>query len=585
MMQRQKHADIVIAGGGWVGLAMAKELATRTSLNVVVLERGPARKMADYAKGMDEVDYSLRYRMMQNLAEETVTHRHSMSARAVPIRQYGSFNPGTGVGGAGEHWSGLSYRYFPDLFRLETVLREKHGAGKLPPDLAVQDWGVTYEDLEPLYWRAEQMMGIGGKAGNLRGNIIEGGNIFEGPRSHEYPNPPHPPTYLGARFQKAARELGYHPYPTPAATLSQNYRNPDGVSRSGCAYCGYCMRHGCMIGAKAQPTNTLLPVLVKHNNFTLRTGCNVRRVVHREGKAEGVVYRDTNGNEQMQPADVVILASWTLNNSRLLLLSDIGERYDAVTGKGTLGKNLTHQVGCATQVFFEQHLNSFMGAGGLGFTVSDLDAGLGADPTSGILRGGAIRITSTGEGPISSFGRIPPGEVQRNWGAEWKKAALKYHDKAGMITCEAEHLAYRQNFVDLDPTYTDKFGDPLLRLTLDWTDHERRQAAAAVKVQQAIGKAMGGRLGATARSIGAHYTVTDYQSSHVQGGAIMGTSPVNSVVNPWLQHWRVPNLWVVGGSAFPQNASGNPTLTILAVAYRAADALVGQYLKKPGALA
>ena len=69
-------------------------------------------------------------------------------------------------------------------------MNEKHGAAKLPADLAVQDWGVTYDELEPHYWRAEQMMGVSGKAGNLRGKIIDGGNLFEGPRSNEYPLPP-----------------------------------------------------------------------------------------------------------------------------------------------------------------------------------------------------------------------------------------------------------------------------------------------------------------------------------------------------------------------------------------------------------
>ena len=583
-MQRQKRADIVIAGGGWVGLAMAKEIATRTSLSVVVLERGPARRLADYARGMDEVDYALRYRLMQNLADETVTHRHSAGAAAVPIRQYGSFNPGTGVGGSGEHWSGLAYRYLPDTFRLASVLREKHGS-RLSPDLAIQDWGVTYDELEPHYWHAEQTMGIGGKAGNLRGQKIEGGNIFEGPRAQEYPNPPHPATYIMKRFAQAARELGYHPYPTPAATLSQSYRNPDGVSRPGCAYCGFCSKYGCMIGAKAQPTNTLLPVLAKRSNFSLRPGCSVRRVVHRDGKAEGVTYIDSQGNEAMQPADVVIVASWTLNNARLLMLSGIGQPYDPAAGTGTLGKNLTHQVGCATQIFFNEHLNSFMGAGGLGITVSDVDGDRGPNSAADILRGGAIRITSGGEGPISGFGRIPPGEVQRNWGSAWKKAGLAWHDKATTITCEAEHMAYRHNFVDLDPAYTDKFGDPLLRLTLDWTDHERRQADMAAKVQQAIGKAMGGKVGGAARGMGARYSVIDYQSTHVQGGVIMGNSPENSVVNRWLQHWNLPNLWVAGGSAFPQNASVNPTMTIMALAYHSVDALIGRYLKRPGALA
>src|SRR5689334_22266936 len=103
-MQRLKPVDVVIAGGGLVGLTLAKEITARTSLSVVVLERGQPRKLSDYAAGMDELDYALRYRMMQNLSEETATHRHSSKAGAVPIRQYGSFNPGTGVGGAGEHW-------------------------------------------------------------------------------------------------------------------------------------------------------------------------------------------------------------------------------------------------------------------------------------------------------------------------------------------------------------------------------------------------------------------------------------------------------------------------------------------------
>ena len=140
-----KPVDVVIVGGGWAGLAMAKEIATRASLSVVVLERGQSRGLKDYAAGMDELDYAIRMRMMQNIADETVTHRHSVRQAAVPIRQYGSFNPGTGVAGAGEHWSLLSYRYLPDEFHLATTLREKHGAAKLPSDLTVQDWEVTYE--------------------------------------------------------------------------------------------------------------------------------------------------------------------------------------------------------------------------------------------------------------------------------------------------------------------------------------------------------------------------------------------------------------------------------------------------------
>src|SRR5262249_48383087 len=121
-MQQLKPVNVVIAGGGFVGLTLAKEITTRTSLQVVVLERGQPRKLSDYVSGMDELDQGIRLRMMQNLAEETMTHRHSLRASAVPIRQYGSFQPGTGVGGAGEHWGAISYRFYPEHFKLGTFL-------------------------------------------------------------------------------------------------------------------------------------------------------------------------------------------------------------------------------------------------------------------------------------------------------------------------------------------------------------------------------------------------------------------------------------------------------------------------------
>ncbi|MDE3195630.1 MAG: GMC family oxidoreductase, partial [Acidobacteriota bacterium] len=181
-MKTLKPVDVAIVGGGWTGLLMAKELATRTSLEIVVLERGPARKTSDYAADMDEVDYGIHNKLMHNPALLTVTHRHSTKDRAAPIRQYGSFKPGTGTGGAGEHWGGNADRYLPEFYTLKTHLVERHR--KLPEDSLVQDWGFTWDDIENDLWRAEQMIGVSGKAGNLRGKKIDGGNIFEGWRSH-----------------------------------------------------------------------------------------------------------------------------------------------------------------------------------------------------------------------------------------------------------------------------------------------------------------------------------------------------------------------------------------------------------------
>ena len=580
-MTNLKPVDVAIVGGGWTGLLMAKEITAKTSQSVAVFERGIPRRLQDYSVTMDELDYNIRLRMMQNTAEETITHRHSLKDSAVPVRQHGSFHPGTGVGGAGEHWGGASFRFLPDVFTLRTHLIQKHGAAKLPDDLAIQDWGITYNDLERLYWKAEQLMGISGKAGNLRGKKIDGGNVFEGTRQQEYPTPPLKHSYASSMFEAAARRLGYHPYPTPAANLSESYKNPDGITRAGCAYCGHCQRYGCMIGAKAQPTNTLMPVLATRKNFQLRTGSWVRRIVHKDGRATGIQFTDASGEEFFQPAATVVLASFTLNNTRLLALSKIGTPYDPVARRGTLGRNLTHQVGVNTRVFFDKPLNAFMGAGELGSRISDFDGDIGlTGDEDGPLRVGMIALSSNGDGPIGSFGIMPPGASKSNWGPEWKKAALEWKDHSAGIGMSGEHLAYRQNYMDLDPAYTDKFGDPLLRFTLNWTDHEFKQREFAVEIQHKIAREMGARFDENVPPR-ARYNVISYQSTHIQGGAIMGTSPETSVVNRYLQHWNMPNLFVIGASAFPQNAAPNPTLTVLALTYWASEAMIDRYSKHP----
>jgi len=580
-MTNLKPVDVAIIGGGWTGLLMAKEITEKTALSVAVFERGGPHSIAGYALTMDEVDYFIRLRLMQSIADETITHRHAPGNPSVPMRQYGSYLPGTGVGGSGEHWGGLSFRYLPDIFTLRTHLTERHGAAKLPPDLAVQDWGVTYDDLEPLYWKSEQLMGVSGKAGNLRGQKIEGGNIFEAPRQHEYPTPPLKYSYISKMFEDAAKRLGYHPHPSPGATISQTYRNPDGVTRPGCEYCGHCQRFGCMIGAKAQPSNTLMPVLAKRSKFQLHTGSWVRRVDHKDGRATGIRFMNNDGQEFFQPASIVVLASFTLNNVRLLSLSKIGTPYDPVTRRGTLGSHLTQQVQLSTRLFFDKPLNAFMGAGALGIKFSDFDGDLGfTGQEDGLLRGGIFSVGSTGEGPIRSFGVMPPGVTKDTWGAEWKRAALDWRDRVGGISMFAEHLSYWHNFMDLDPTYTDKFGDPLLRFTMDWTDHEHKQREFGAKIHAQVAREMGARFDATPPRR-APYDIVNYQGTHIQGGAIMGPSPERGVVNRYLQHWDVPNLWVIGGSAFPHNAAPNPTLTAMALVHWSADAMIGRYLKHP----
>ena len=300
-------------------------------------------------------------------------------------------------------------------------------------------------------------------------------------------------------------------------------------------------------------------------------------------RTRGVTYIDQKGDEVFQPAELVFLASWTLNNTRLLLLSEIGKPYNAQTGRGTVGRNLTHQVSfSAATAFFDKPLNRFMGSGAAGMCVSDFDGDVFDHSGLAFLRGGTLLALSLGYGPIANFG-IVPQTVKASWGSEWKKAATFYYDRTGWINFAGEHLAYKANYMDLDPTYKDHLGDPLLRLTIDWRDNERKMTDFIVPKATEIARTMGGKEITPFPGLKS-YDATRYQSTHVQGGAIMGSSPERSVVNPYLQHWQVPNLFVLGASSFPQNASANPTPTVLAVTYRTADAVVERYLKNPAAL-
>jgi gluconate 2-dehydrogenase alpha chain len=577
--------DVVIVGGGWTGLLVAKEIGQRTALNVVILERGGPRHQEDYANDMDELDFNVRLSMMQDYSKETVTLRHAPSERAIPIRQLGNFLPGTGTGGAGEHWSAMYPRHVSDLFEMYTKTVERYGAKKLPEDHAIVDWGITWADIEPYYTRSDKLIGTSGKAGNLRGKIAEGGNPFEGPRSEEYPTAPLKISYFSSLFQDAAKSLGYHPYPNPSAILSSAYTNPDGIARPACYFCGYCERFGCMVNAKSQPTNTLLPVVEKQKSVALRNNCSVRKIVYEGNHARGVNYVDAAGEECFQPADVVLLCSWTLNNTRLLLLSGIGEPYDPATGKGVVGRNLTHQVNASGGVLFmDKPLNRFMGAAASGIAVSDFD-GDNFDHTSlPFIRGGMFRVVSGGSQPIASFGNVPPSAAKARWGSEWKKAAVYWYDRVGAIGFSGEHIPYKTNFMDLDPSYKDHLGDPLLRLTIDWHDNEREMVKYASAKGAEIAKAMGPKEIVAQPPFG-HYDTRRYQSTHVQGGTIMGKSPEGSVVNTWGQHWQAQNLFVIGASTMPCQGAANPTPTVLALAYRTVDAVIDRYLKKPGSLA
>src|SRR5215471_11981523 len=191
MAERLKPVDVVTVGVGLTGAILGKELAAQ-GLKVVGLERGAYRDtVPDFQSPNihDELRFAVRKAMTQDNVKEAMTFRNELHQTALPMRRWQGFMPGTGLGGAAVHWNGLTWRFQPADFVYRTHLEQRYGKDFVDPELTIQDWGVTYEDLEPHYDRFEYLCGTSGKAGNLKGQIQEGGNPFEGARSRPYPNP------------------------------------------------------------------------------------------------------------------------------------------------------------------------------------------------------------------------------------------------------------------------------------------------------------------------------------------------------------------------------------------------------------
>lgn len=575
--------DVVIVGLGWSGAILANEL-TDQGLDVLAIERGPWRDTAtDFNIGyaQDELRYGVRRDLFLQPAVETFTMRNDPSQTALPLRDFGSFLPGNGVGGAGVHWNGHTWRFWDSDFQIRTNLTGKYGEARIS-ELQVQDWGVTGAEMERYYDQFEYLAGISGKAGNINGKIEEGGNPFEDPRSRDYPLPPMQMTYAPTLFAEAGRSKGLHPFPTPSANLSQNYVNPLGISMGQCTYCGFCERYGCANYSKSSAQTTVLPVLMKKANFEVRTDSEVLRVdLDVVGKsARGVTYVDTSGQEFFQPADLVLLCAYGLHNVRLMMLSGIGQIYDPATGEGTVGRNYCYQTNAGTQVFFDdKNFNPFIAAGALGQTIDDFNGDAFDHGGLDFVGGAGINCIPTNGRPIGTR-PTPPGTPK--WGSAWKKATVDNYKSTLAFSSQGSSYASRNNYLDLDPTYKDRFGRPLMRMTFDFPDNDIRMSNYICDRMEEIAQELGGRQHTVSRRKKGWDSVP-YQSTHNTGGAIMGADPKTSAVNRYLQSWDVPNVFVIGASAFPQNAGKNPTGTVGALAFLAADAIRNQYLRNVGA--
>ena len=575
MAEELKKVDAVIVGSGWAGGIAAAEL-TKKGYNVIVLERGKEQSRDDFVGAKDELKYSIRYNMMQDLSKETITARGSMEEVAKPIRNNNYARFGNDTGGASAHWNGVSLRWLPYDFEIYSKTVERYGKEKIPTNSTIQDWGITYDQIEPYYDKFEKTAGVSGEE-----------NPVGPPRSDKYPNPPMKSTPSIELFKKAATNLGYHPYRLPAANMSEQYTNPDGETINACMYCAFCEEYGCDFGAKGDPIVTVLETARKTGSFEIRNESTVTEVMHDGTKATGLKYIDNlTGREYIQLADIVVLAGFVFTNTKLLLKSKIGKPYNPETREGVIGKNFTgHFSNISTYIgargFFDnEKWNLSMGTGALGAKVDDF-AGDNVDHTDlEYLHGYEIRYYHLGTRPIDN-NNVPEGTPA--WGKEYKEKNLFYHNRNLIIRAKTAFLPNRYTYLDLDPTYKDELGEPQLRATVIYDETDIKRAQAGVETCKEIMTEMGADI---INLIDVPDDVkfdSKFYTNHFLGGAIMGPDPATSAVNTYSQMWDMENLFVLGGSSFPHNSNHDPTETIGAFAYLASEGMI-EYLGGEGGL-
>ena len=564
------RTDVVIVGVGAAGGILAAELS-KAGMKVIGLERGPRLATEDFTPH-DELRFFQRQDLRPNVKRQPVTWRPNADARATPLPV---LNYGNQAGGGTVHYGAVSWRFHADDFRARSHAIERYGASVIPQDSSLADWPLSYADLEPFYDRAEYELGVSGKAGNLQGNKIEGGNVFEAPRRREYPLPPLRDDQSGVVFRDAANKLGHHPFPTPRAILSQDYNG-----RPGCTYCGFCQAFGCHVGAKSSILVTKLPEADATGNFRLVTGAMCYRVnSDSSGRVTGVAYYGPDGSDNTIEAELVILSPFIYDNTRLLLLSKTDRFSNGLANSsGEVGKHLTaHMMPNVFVAFDDRYVNVFMGPSAQKHTIDDFNADNFDHGGVGFIRGSQISIgtISVQGGPIGATTFNPPSGIPR-WGAAYRDYLAKYYARQAAMVAQTENLPYPDQTIDLDPNVRDQWGLPAPRLSYDWRrPNELARVEFMMQKMEELGRTMG------AAHVWRSPLGPGAPGAHHEGGTRMGNDPKTSVVNRYGQSWDIPNLFIIGSSTFPSMSGFNPTLTIQALAYMSADAIVNRYRKSP----
>lgn len=528
--------DFVIVGSGSAGGIMAKELAT-AGFSVVVLEQGPWRTAGDFRH--DELATYFYNDLLPSTRDFPQTFRQSPDATAeVPQNGPPPLFYAAGVGGSSVHFTANFWRFRPVDFRERSLLGPIAGTG-------FADWPITYEELEPYYTRVDWEIGVSGAPGPN-----------DPPRSRPYPLPPMPVKSSGVLLETGAKALGLNAQPAPLAVLSQPFNG-----RNACVHCGYCMGYGCEMGAKSSTLAAMIPLAVDSGNCEIRPLSTVMRVeTNSEGRATGVTYVDADGVERQQRAGAVILAANGAETPRLLLLSQSQQFPDGLANSsGLVGKYMMWNSHGDTYATFEHPLNEYKSVQATRIIHDFYDS----DPKRGFYGGGGLdgRLFP---GPImfAAF-MMPPDEPW--WGQQYKDRLRESYTRTMQVAAAATSLPVETNSVTLDPDLKDVLGRPAMRAT--YRDHPDDLKTITFLQERAreIMEAAG------ARKVWGDIAPESTLGAHLLGTCRMGDDPRTSVVDRYHRTHDVQNLFICDGSSFVTSGRGQPTMTIMALAFRAAE--------------
>ncbi len=537
------RVNAVVVGAGAAGGIVAKELA-EAGLSVVLLERGKWYTAFDCRK--DDLR-NQRTSVLGNAFgpddERNPRVAVDLKGRAHVVRASGPgySNNAACVGGGTQSYGAMAWRYMERDFRMRATYG--HVAGS-----TLEDWPISYGDLEPYYEKAEWEIGVSGD---------DSGNPFRAPRHKPPPMPPLAPNREFEILYPAARRLGLHPFHIPMLRNSVAYNG-----RGPCMRCRWCVGFACEVNAKCGTQNTVIPKALATGNCELRTECMARQILTDErGRATGVEYFDAHDRVRQQDADLVVVSSAAVESARLLLNSKsalfpngLGNRYDWV-GRNFQGHSYTGAFGIMPEDIYDD-----LGPGA-SIAVCDYNHGNAG------LAGGAMLANEFIRLPYQFVGMLPP-DVPK-WGQAHKDFMRNFYRRAIAVQGPTQEMPMFNARVEVDPAVRDYWGIPVARLSGDKHPHTIEIGAfAAAKAEEWLKEA--GAVRTWKKLAGPGLTGGQHQA----GTCRMGNDPKTSVVNRYCQVHEIDNLFVIDGSVHVTNGGFNPVLTIMANAYRASDYLV-----------